>query len=105
MLKLARRLEPGYGPCMWSRIFIVAMFFAIILGALGMLVGGYHIANAQEPVRRLTCNVKWVHDGDTFRCDGYKKSTRLYGVDPVLAVRGVPASLVIPMAAGITLSV
>lgn len=30
---------------------------------------------------RVTCNVRWVHDGDTFRCDGYQKSTRLYGVD------------------------
>jgi hypothetical protein len=54
---------------MWSRIFIIAMFIAIILGSLGMLVSGYYIAKGQEPVRSVTCNVNGVHDGDTFRCD------------------------------------
>lgn len=36
---------------------------------------------AQQDGDRLTCNVLWVHDGDTFRCDGFKRSTRLYGID------------------------
>jgi endonuclease YncB( thermonuclease family) len=27
------------------------------------------------------CRVQWVHDGDTLRCQGYRKSTRLYGID------------------------
>ena len=66
---------------MWSRILILAMLLAIILGALGMLISGYYIANGQEPARKVACAVKWVHDGDTFRCEGYAKSTRLYGVD------------------------
>jgi len=29
----------------------------------------------------ISCKVLWVHDGDTLRCEGYRKSTRLYGID------------------------
>ena len=36
---------------------------------------------AQQDGERVTCRVEWVHDGDTFRCEGFKRSTRLYGID------------------------
>src|SRR3546814_7238349 len=29
----------------------------------------------------ISCSVEWVHDGDTLRCAGYSRSTRLYGID------------------------
>jgi endonuclease YncB( thermonuclease family) len=39
-------------------------------------------ASASPPESaNITCSIEWVHDGDTFRCAGYHKSTRLYGVD------------------------
>lgn len=38
-------------------------------------------ADARQSDGTVTCHVQWVHDGDTLRCAGYKKSTRLYGID------------------------
>ena len=38
-------------------------------------------AKVEQSADTITCNVLWVHDGDTFRCEGFKRSTRLYGVD------------------------
>jgi endonuclease YncB( thermonuclease family) len=38
-------------------------------------------AKAEQSVDTITCKVLWVHDGDTFRCEGFKRSTRLYGID------------------------
>lgn len=38
-------------------------------------------SKAQPVGNSITCNVLWVHDGDTFRCEGFKRSTRLYGID------------------------
>ena len=66
---------------MWSRILVVIVFIVVLFNVLSMLIGGYHMAFGAEPAPRVTCNVRWVHDGDTFRCEGYQKSTRLYGID------------------------
>lgn len=41
-------------------------------------------AQSEMPVpaaATVPCEVRWVHDGDTMRCAGYDKSTRLYGID------------------------
>lgn len=38
-------------------------------------------ASAAEPAPEITCHVDWVHDGDTLRCHGFIRSTRLYAID------------------------
>jgi endonuclease YncB( thermonuclease family) len=39
-------------------------------------------ASAKPPASaNISCQVQWVHDGDTMRCAGYRKSSRLYGID------------------------
>ena len=39
------------------------------------------LTSASPESATISCDVQWVHDGDTIRCGGYKKSTRLYGID------------------------
>jgi len=38
-------------------------------------------AAGPPPSATISCRVQWVHDGDTLRCEGYRKSTRLHGID------------------------
>ena len=59
------------------------IFAAVVVPLLAVLFwpGTQPAKAGPSSSANVTCNVLWVHDGDTFRCDGYRKSTRLYGVD------------------------
>ena len=59
------------------------LLFKAALAAMATLAASCSTGTvkAQSDGDRLTCNVEWVHDGDTFRCEGFRRSTRLYGID------------------------
>lgn len=63
-----------------SRLSFAIVLAFCVLAFASMFFGAFNMAFGQEP-QTVMCRVKWVHDGDTFRCDGYAKSTRLFGVD------------------------
>lgn len=64
-------------------MFRLVLPLKALVAALAMLGASCSTGpvKAQQDGERLTCNVQWVHDGDTFRCEGFKRSTRLYGID------------------------
>jgi endonuclease YncB( thermonuclease family) len=52
------------------------------LAAMSLVWPGYAPATASPPASAdILCNVQWVHDGETLRSAGYRKSSRLYGID------------------------
>ncbi|QZP07725.1 thermonuclease family protein [Caenibius sp. WL] len=38
-----------------------------------MFLSAFNMAFGQDP-QTVMCRVQWVHDGDTFRCDGYARA-------------------------------
>lgn len=64
-----------------SRFSIAVVLGLCIITFASMFLFAFNAAFGQTRIETVSCHVQWVHDGDTFRCSGYAKSTRLYGVD------------------------
>ena len=66
---------------MSTRIEFLVLLALVIAGIASLFFLTYQAAFGQPVPQTVSCRVQYVHDGDTFRCSGYAKSTRLYGVD------------------------
>lgn len=53
-----------------SRLSFAIVLAFCVLASASMFLGAFNTAFGQEP-QTVMCRVKWVHDGDMFRCDGY----------------------------------
>lgn len=62
-------------------IFSVITASLAVFGLVLFWPAGASVPSGPPSDANIFCSVRWVHDGDTMRCAGYQRSTRLAAID------------------------